>query len=143
MGVISTVDVQTRLDICEVLSRYCHFADHNAGDDWAALFTPNGIFEVPGSIRLEGREKLSVMPGIVHDHGKGLWRHQISNILIDHALSRKEMRVKAYGMVTDWGNGGAPVSFSDYTIILKYSCRWQIAHLIADTITRQPTAIAA
>lgn len=143
MGLISTVDIQTRLDICELLSRYCHFVDHDAGDDWAALFTRDGIFEVPGSFRLEGREQLSSMPRIVQDHGKGLWRHQITNILIDHSLNRKEMSVKAYGLVTDWGNGGTPISFSDYDIILRHSCHWQITHLKADTMMRQPSPVLA
>jgi SnoaL-like domain len=134
MGMISTVDVQTRLDICELLNRYCHYVDHDQGEAWAELFTLDGVFEVEQVMKLAGRDQLKTMPGIVSQQGAGLWRHQINTVMIDHSGSLKEKIVTAYGSVSDWGHGGRPVSFCDYRIVLRNTCRWQIAHLSAKMI---------
>lgn len=142
MGLVSTVDVQTRLDICELLNRYCHYVDHGQGDAWAGLFTLDGVFEVERMMKLRGRNQLRTMPGTVRQRGNGLWRHQITNVMIDHGGNLKEKIVKAYGLVSDWGNGGQPMSFCDYTIVMRSTCRWQIAHLSA-AIVGMERALAA
>ena len=50
------LDVEARLDIADLFSRYCHRVDNGDSDGWAALFTADGVFEVPNAIRLEGVE---------------------------------------------------------------------------------------
>lgn len=129
MSFVSTVDLQTRLDICELLNRYCHFLDHNRGECWAELFTCDGVFEIDGIGRLVGRERLKTMPATVYQKGGGLWRHQITNIMIDHNGNLKEKTVSAYAAVSDWGNAGRPVGFYDFTLTLCEKRRWQIARL--------------
>lgn len=137
MGAISTVDMQTRLDIRELLNRYCHYIDHDKGDAWASLFTPNGVFECDAGIRLEGRDQLRTLPGMIQRKGDGKLRHQITNILVDHSANAKEMQVSAYGMVMDWRKGGVPVNFYDYDITFRASCHWQIAHMGAKAMVRE------
>lgn len=136
MSMISTVDVQTRLDINELLNRYCHYLDHGQGDEWAGLFTRDALFEIKGHHQLEGQEELRTLPPLISSRANGMWRSQITNILIDHGPGRKELLVRAYGLVTDWGNDGRPHSFLDYTMLLRNSCRWQIAHLSAQVLKR-------
>jgi hypothetical protein len=131
MGMVSTVDVHTRLDICELLNRYCHYVDHDRAEAWAELFTMDGVFEVEQVMKLVGRDQLKTMPGIVRQQGGGLWRHQITNVMIDHNGNLKEKIVQAYGVVSDWGHAGRPVSFCDYTLLVRNTCRWQIASLSA------------
>lgn len=133
MGQVSTVDIHTRLEICELLTRYSHFADHDQGDEWADLFTFDGVFEARGMLRLAGREQLRTLPRMIAQQGGGCWRHQITNVMVDHA-QLNEKRVRAYCALFDWGNGGAPVKFYDFTMTLHKGRRWQIAQLTADVI---------
>jgi hypothetical protein len=128
---MSAFDTGSTLKIHELLSRYCHLVDHDQGAAWAALFTPDGRFEVISAIRLEGTEQLVTLPGSVQQHGGGKWRHQLTNIVIDAGAGPDEAIVTAYGLVTDWREGGSLSSFSDYRIVLRKSDGWRIAALVA------------
>jgi ketosteroid isomerase-like protein len=124
-----------RLDIFDLISRYCYAVDHDDADGWASLFTMEGVFEVPGIMRLEGRDQLRTMPGIVKQQGDGKWRHQVTNILIDDGAEPDTALVRAYGLVTDWREGGKPVSFTDYKIKLRrLECGWRIQTLVAHMV---------
>jgi ketosteroid isomerase-like protein len=126
------LDIEARLDIADLLSRYCHRVDSNDSDGWAALFTDNGVFDVPKAIRLEGTAQLRGMPGVVAQQGSGRWRHQITNILAEAGDAPDTAVVRAYGLVTDWSKGGAPFAFSDYHMTLRrIQGAWRIANLVA------------
>ncbi len=114
-----TLDIQTRLDIHELFARYVHLVDSNRARDWVELFTPDGAFDIPGVFRLEGREQLLAMPANVAELGGGKWRHQITNILAEPGERGDEIQVRAYGLVSDWTEGGKLISFTDYRITLK------------------------
>ncbi len=125
-------DAETRAAVEQLLATYCHRVDHDDGDGWAALFCEDGVFEVPGAIRLSGRAEIVTMPTVVKQHGGGRWRHQITNIACADAGTDR-LRVTAYGLVTDWGNGGQPVSFTDYDIELERGDGgWRIRQLVAN-----------
>ena len=124
-----------RLDILDLLARYCHAVDHDDAEGWASLFTPQGVFEVSGVMRLEGRDQLRAMPGIVKEQGGGKWRHQVTNVVIDDGAGADAASVRAYGLVTDWREGGKPVSFTDYEIKLcRLECGWRIQTLVAHMV---------
>lgn len=121
-----------RVAIAELFARYCHSVDHGDTAGWTALFTPDGVFEVAGAIRLEGQAQVAAMPGVVTEHGGGKWRHQITNIIVAPGPDENVAQVSAYGLVTDWGNGGKPASFTDYTITLQRDAGgWRIRNLLA------------
>ena len=129
MGGITNYD---RIEIGELFARYCHSVDHGDTAGWRALFTPDGVFEVAGAMRLEGHEQVGAMPGVVAEHGGGKWRHQITNIVVEPGSHDDEAHVTAYGLVTDWSNDGKPMTFSDYTITLNRAGRvWRIRQLLA------------
>jgi hypothetical protein len=126
------LDVEARLDIADLLAHYCHRVDGNDSEGWAALFTEDGVFEVPKAIRLEGTAQLRGMPGIVAQQGSGRWRHQITNILAEAGSAADTAAVRAYGLVTDWSKGGAPFAFSNYQMTLRrIQGSWRIANLVA------------
>lgn len=131
---MTTLSTEDRLDIADLFARYVHSVDSNQPDAWVTLFTPDGVFDIPGlmRMRMEGPDELRGMVATVATQGGGKWRHQITNILAEPGNSRDEARVKAYGLVTDWGNGGKPMIFTDYRITLRrLSGAWRIAELIA------------
>jgi 3-phenylpropionate/cinnamic acid dioxygenase small subunit len=121
-----------RVEVAELFGRYCHLVDHGAAEAWAALFTDDGVFEVEGIMRMQGVAQLQGMPGVVAQQGGGKWRHQITNIVCADGAQADTADVRAYGLVTDWGRGGAAVSFTDYEITLRrVGETWRIAALLA------------
>jgi len=127
-----SIDTASRVEIVELFARYCHFVDHGEADAWAALFAPDGSFEVAGIMRLEGTDQLRGMPGVVTEQGGGKWRHQVTNLVIEPGTGADQASVRAYGLVTDWREGGKPVSFTDYEIVLRrLDGAWRIQTLLA------------
>lgn len=130
-----TLSVEDRLDISDLFARYVHTVDSNQADAWVGLFTPDGVFDIPGVMRMEGREQLRGMVSTVAQYGGGKWRHQITNILPEPGPGPDEARVTAYGLVTDWSKGGAPMTFTDYRIRLKkVDGAWFIEELVAGSV---------
>lgn len=128
----SSIDTASRVEIVELFARYCHSVDHGEADAWAALFAPDGSFEVAGIMRLDGTEQLRDMPGVVSEQGGGKWRHQVTNLVIESGEEEDTASVRAYGLVTDWRDGGKPVSFTDYEIVLRrLTGAWRIQSLLA------------
>jgi uncharacterized protein (TIGR02246 family) len=129
------LDIAARLAIQDLLANYCHRVDHGDAAGWVELFAPDGSFEVVGAIQLQGAEQLMAMPGIVAQQGNGKWRHQITNIVAKSGDGDGTARVVAYGLVTDWQNGGKPASFTDYEILLRrIDGEWRIAQLVAKLV---------
>lgn len=129
---MTTLSTEDRLEIADLFARYVHTVDSNQADAWVALFTSDGAFDIPGLMRMQGPDELRGMVATVATQGGGKWRHQITNILAEPGKSSDEASVKAYGLVTDWGNGGKPMVFTDYRITLRrVSGAWRIAELIA------------
>jgi len=53
------LDIHDQFAIQSLLARYCHNADYNPPESMRAMFTPDGIFEVPAmSIRFEGIDNI-------------------------------------------------------------------------------------
>jgi uncharacterized protein (TIGR02246 family) len=131
---MGTITGEDRIAIGELFARYCHRVDHGDTAGWLELFTPDGVFEVAGVMRLEGHEQVGAMPGVVAQQGGGKWRHQITNIVVDPGDGDDVALVTAYGLVTDWGNEGKPMTFSDYAITLNRAGGvWRIRALLATT----------
>jgi hypothetical protein len=131
MACISTIDIQTRLDVQELLSHYSHFLDHNQGACWAELFTVDGVFECANGNRLRGCAELSTVPAMVSERGGGVWRHLITAVVIKRVNTRKDLVVQAYGPVIDMNQNSALAAFYDYSFTLRFGSSWRIAHALA------------
>jgi ketosteroid isomerase-like protein len=126
------LNIADRVEIEEILAHYCHRVDHGDADGWAALFTEDGVFEVEGHMRLQGTDQLRTMPGVVTEQGGGKWRHRITNVATESGSDPDGLQVKAYGLVTDWREGGKPMTFTDYEIgFRRVGGDWRIAKLLA------------
>jgi hypothetical protein len=119
-----------KLAIAELFARYCHTVDHGETDAWVTLFTADATFEIIGVTRLEGWAQLRGMPAMLATNGKGKWRHQITDIVSE--ASSGGATAKAYGLVTDWGAGGKPVTFAEYEARLcRVDGAWRFAEMTA------------
>ena len=129
------LDIADRLAIQDLFANYCHRVDHDDSAGWGALFAPDGSFEVVGVLKFKGADQLMAMPGIVAQQGNGKWRHQITNIVARPGNDEGTAHVIAYGLVTDWQDGGKPASFTDYDIMLRrIDGEWRIAQLVATLV---------
>lgn len=131
MGCISTIDIQTRLDVQELLSHFAHFLDHDRGSCWADLFTTDGVFECADGHRLQGAAELATLPALVSERGHGAWRHMISQIVIERRNTRKDLIVRAYCPVIDMDDTSALAAFYDFDFTLRFTSRWRIEHALA------------
>jgi hypothetical protein len=145
MACISTIDIQTRLDVQELLSHYSHFLDHNQGACWAELFTVDGVFECANGNRLRGCTELATVPAMVNERGGGVWRHLITAVVIKRVNTRKDLVVQAYGPVIDMNQTSALAAFYDYSFTLRFGSSWRIAHALARRVggTNAPDVGAA
>jgi ketosteroid isomerase-like protein len=135
----NSLGFEARLDIADVLGRYCHRVDANDADGWTALFTEDGVFEVPGAIKLQGTAQLRAMPGVVAEQGGGKWRHLMMNIVAERGDTPDTARVRASGVLTDWRKGGALAGFTDYQITMRrIGADWKIATLLAVQAAEMP-----
>ena len=126
------LDVVDRLDIQDLFGRYCFLIDENRGDEWAALFARDAVFDVPGLARLEGREQIRSMVDMVSAQSRGNWRHQLTNIVAEPGRDAGTAAVRMSGLVTDWSDRGAVSTFSDYSATLrKFDGEWTIVEIVA------------
>lgn len=129
MGCISTVDLQTKMEVQELVSRYCHFLDHNNAHEWARLFTADCRLDCGSLGDFEGRTAIVEIPALVYAKGAGNLRHHLSNVMMERTGNARELELHAYCLVTDWGQKGAMVACFDFHARLRNRCHWQIAEL--------------
>lgn len=129
MGCISTVDLQTKMDIQELLSRYCHFIDHNNAIEWARLFTADCRMDCGSMGIFDGRAAIAGIPALVQAKGGGNLRHHLSNVMMERTANPRELDMHAYCLLTDWSRQGAMVACFDFHARLQNRCHWQIAEL--------------
>ena len=127
---ISTIDIQTRLDVQELLSRFSHFLDHDRGACWADLFTTDGVFGCADGNRVIGAAELATLPSLVTERGHGAWRHLITAVVIERRTTRKDLIVRAYCPVIDMNQHSALAAFYDIDFTLRFASRWRIAQAV-------------
>lgn len=128
----SRLSVEDRLDIIDLFNRYSYFVDDNDQEAWLDLFTPDGVFDVPGLMCKQGRDALRDVIRMVSEGSGGHWRHQLTNILAEPGDQPGTARVRFYGLVTDWRGEGHLSTFNNYHGELrKEGGTWRIVRLKA------------
>ncbi len=75
------LDPSELVAIHQLYSSYSFASDHGDAKAYAACFTPDGVFEMPGR-RVEGAEALAASTAQSSDGSVGM-RHILSNIVVD------------------------------------------------------------
>lgn len=128
-SVFSSIDLQTRMEVQDLLSRFCQTLDYGQSAEWADLFTPDARVVAPRLGVFSGREELMKIPLMVTDLGKGAWRHVLANVVLNRSTSIKAIDVTAYVMVHDWKNSGTTARCWDFSAHLAKSRSWRIHRL--------------
>jgi len=126
------LDATDRQDIQDLFSLYGFLVDDNRADEWLALFTDDGVFDVPGFARMEGRDEIRKVIEMVAEGSQGKWRHQITNVLAEPGADANTANVRMNGLVTDWSVDPATMTFNDYTAKLRrIDGHWKIEEIVA------------
>lgn len=127
-----SIDHNARLDVHDLLARFCQYLDQGRDRDWAELFHCQGSFECVGCGSWRGTEQLAMVPALARGQASGEIRRLVSAVIIDPGATWRDLEVKAYGPVIDLERGGAIAAFYDYSFSLHYVYRWKIRHASAN-----------
>jgi hypothetical protein len=94
------VAVEDAIAVYDLFGRYCYYVDHNKGDEWADLYTEDGVADGILPEVVAGREQLSRVAPDSFERFGGKVGHQFTNPMMDYGASKDEMLVKASGLVT-------------------------------------------
>lgn len=131
----SAIDLQTRLEVQDLLSRFCHALDRNLEKEWIELFPEDGLVVAPRFGSFSGRAEIARIPGLVREHGKGCWRHYLGNMYMDRASDRRDVLVEAYCTVSDWSGTGNVVRSWDLSARVGKRRGWKIISLRLSPVT--------
>ncbi|MEN2786787.1 nuclear transport factor 2 family protein [Sphingomonas qilianensis] len=134
MGCISAIDHPTRVEVQELLARYCQYLDHDRGECWSQLFTADGVYQDSDGLTLRGRDELRTLPSIVRRDGAGLLRHIMTSIIVDRCDTSRDLVISAYGPVADLRASGGFSTFFDYEIRINRTPGWHIAKIVATRV---------
>lgn len=126
------LSVEDRLDIENLFALYAYHVDDGAADEWIAMFTDDGVFDVPGLDRFEGPDALRKIMDMVVAGSGGNWRHQTTNVVAEPGEQSGTANVRLRTLVTDWSKDPAGLQFNDYRALLrKVDGNWRIAEIVA------------
>jgi hypothetical protein len=98
------VSVEDRLEVYDLLARYCWHVDEGDAEAWADLWTEDGAFSGVSAETIRGREALKHVPG---NSLSGGTRHNLINVIMDYGDTTDDMIVRGYNLVHSWMAGGA------------------------------------
>ena len=128
MGLFSSIDLETRMEVQDLLSRFCHSLDFDKVEEWRELFRRDASVTAPRFGRFCGIDQICQIPGLVARAGNGKWRHVFNNVVLSRS-SLRVLSVAAYCVVNDWAGSGGAVRCWDFTAIVEKQKRWLIHDL--------------
>jgi hypothetical protein len=149
---ISLDELVAREAVRDTLARYNHAGDRGRLDELAAQFTPDGVLEIHGGQRLEGRAAIAAgLGGVVrrsHNHSASpgndepaprdlppIVRHHVSSILIHDVTPERAQAASYFAVLTrdgldHWGR------YRD--TLVPCEGRWLLAHRFVRTDAYAP-----
>ena len=141
---ISPDELAIREAVRDTLARYNHAGDRGRLDELAAQFTPDGILEIHGGDRLEGRAAIiEGLGGVVRRSSEGaapsglppIIRHHVSSVLIHDVTPERAEAASYFAVLTrdgldHWGR------YRD--VLVPFEGRWLLAHRLVRTDAYAP-----
>jgi hypothetical protein len=100
------VPITDVLAVQDLLARYCWYIDENRGEDWANLYTEDGIFEGTRPEPVCGRAALTQVAPTLWAHSQGKLRHQYGNLYLERGDDENQLVARFYNQVSNWAEGG-------------------------------------
>jgi SnoaL-like domain len=137
--VISAQELAIREAVRDTIARYNHAGDRGRLEELAAQFAPDGILEIHGGDRLEGRPAIVAgLGGVVRRSDDGaaasglppVLRHHVSSVLI-HGITSERAHADSYFAVLTRGGLDHWGRYRD--VFVPFEDRWLLAHRLART----------
>ena len=106
------VTTDDHVAISDLLGRYCWAVDNGRGEDWAALWTEDGVLTGAEPQPVVGRAALTQNPYRAYAAFGGTMRHLLGNLHCDYGATRDVVHARFYNWVSTWKDGGVPVSMA-------------------------------
>lgn len=111
---ISTEDY---VSISDHLGRYCWAVDEGEADEWASLWTEDGVFAGVMPEPVEGREGLRQIP--LNAGGRdGPMRHMICNLTCEYQGGKDTVFARYYNLVSNWAEGAKLTTMALSRVVL-------------------------
>ena len=136
---ISAQELAIREAVRDTIARYNHAGDRGRLEELAAQFAPDGILEIHGGDRLEGRAAIVAgLGGVVRRSGDGaaanglppVLRHHVSSVLI-HDITSERAHADSYFAVLTRGGLDHWGRYRD--VLVPCEDRWLLAHRLVRT----------
>lgn len=134
MATFSAIDLKSRFEIQDLLSRFCHSLDRNDAQEWINLFHADSSVTAPRLGTFVGLEAITMIPQMVQDFGGGCWRHYLNNMAMKPLEHGRAVQVDAYCMVSNWKAGGQIIRSWDLRAIVTGARRWRIRSLCLNPV---------
>jgi ketosteroid isomerase-like protein len=113
--------------IADHFGRYCFHIDSGEAEEWAALYTEDGVFEGSATPQpLKGRAELKAFAEATFNNSKGRMRHMVGNLNCVYGASRDEVTAKLYNYVTTWTPEGRPVLAVCEVNLVRVADGWRL-----------------
>ena len=126
---MTTISVDNRLAIHELIAEYAHCVDNYRGEAWSELFIVGGRL-IGVEPALEGRQAFIDQSRRLRA-GPTEYRHVITNVFLLPGASNERATAMAYGTVADWAPS-PPVRaiFVEYRFdLVRQGDAWKIAEI--------------
>jgi hypothetical protein len=114
------VTTQDYVAVQDHMGRYCHAVDEGRADDWAQMFTHDGIFAGFSPEPLIGHEALKAIPTNAHRDSQGTMCHIVANLYCDYGDTADTILASLYNYVSTWmaGQGGRSFAMAKCKLVL-------------------------
>jgi hypothetical protein len=104
--VADQIPVEEVLAVQDLLGRYCWYVDEDRGEDWASLYTEDGVFEGTRPQPVIGRDALAQVPAGIAKQFGGRMRHQWGNLYLEQGDAENVLIARFYTQISLWGGDG-------------------------------------
>jgi hypothetical protein len=126
--------------ISDLIGRYCWHVDHGEEDEWADLWTEDGVFSGPMPDDVAGRDTLKLIVRNVGLNPSGTMRHLSGNLSCAY-VSDDVVSARYYNQVTLWSDvkGELMVMTESVATIVRRDDRWLFQRIDSAILPKNPS----
>jgi hypothetical protein len=129
----NVLPIEDHIAIQNLVGKYQWLVDDGKADEWADLYTADGVFNGGANQTFHGREQLRQVPMWVKSSWDGMMRHHAGSLFIERGATRDQAIARYYNLVTTW-TGGEPKIFTfalSELRLVRQGEDWKIAEHVA------------
>ena len=138
----SAIEFHTRLEVQDLLNRFCYSLERCDRPVWHGVFTRNATFSSTWLGDFHNLDEIALIPALMHERGDGAWRFHMFNLVLFPGVNRSLLTAKACMAVFDGENQDKPPRLSDCSFKIRHAACWQITHVDATCVAKTPKVVS-